>query len=299
MNKFWTHLKLKNGDKVQFVPPAPDGDRLGGVTQEEREQIGSLKEEIASKQDKIDDLDAIRDGAEKGATALQSVPMAGTALGGIYSSGNRGVTVSGGHIDVNKATDAEIDAKSQNYKPIVPASVDRAVRAGLISNSQITDADKADICRTIGAEQAYGDFVQIEHFRLSETTSWTRTAEPDGTPYKFKSVFITREYPSDSPQVGDGYGRLYFADANNKEISVEQKRRAQTGEQVNLAFFEKKGGIAFCMFTQTQSRNSEANLQMKGYMSFMPGFGDVSKIYTNAGDKDPAGTYVTIYAIRN
>lgn len=31
--KFWTHLKLKNGDKVKFIPPAPDGDQLGGITQ--------------------------------------------------------------------------------------------------------------------------------------------------------------------------------------------------------------------------------------------------------------------------
>ena len=41
-DKFWTHLKLKNGDKVKFVPPAPDGDRLGGVTQEERQNISNI-----------------------------------------------------------------------------------------------------------------------------------------------------------------------------------------------------------------------------------------------------------------
>lgn len=39
MDKKWTHLKLKNGDKVQFIPPAPDGEQLGGITQEQRQKI--------------------------------------------------------------------------------------------------------------------------------------------------------------------------------------------------------------------------------------------------------------------
>lgn len=48
--KFWTHLKLKNGDKVKFIPPAPDGDKLGGITQEERESIADAKSEISQLQ---------------------------------------------------------------------------------------------------------------------------------------------------------------------------------------------------------------------------------------------------------
>lgn len=52
MDKFWTHLKLKNGDRVHFVPPAPDGDQLGGITQAERESIGDLLEDNAKQLNK-------------------------------------------------------------------------------------------------------------------------------------------------------------------------------------------------------------------------------------------------------
>lgn len=44
--KFWTHLKLKNGDTVKFVPPAPNGTQLGGITEEERAKIGSALADI-------------------------------------------------------------------------------------------------------------------------------------------------------------------------------------------------------------------------------------------------------------
>ena len=46
---------------------------------------------------------------------------------------------------LNAATNSRIDSKTGNLA-ITPTNLDRAVRAGLISNSQITDADKPAIC---------------------------------------------------------------------------------------------------------------------------------------------------------
>lgn len=40
--KYWTHLKLKNGDRAIFVPPAPDGERLGGINQDEKNAISNV-----------------------------------------------------------------------------------------------------------------------------------------------------------------------------------------------------------------------------------------------------------------
>lgn len=42
-NKRWTHLKLKNGDNVSFIPPAPNGAQLGGITQSQREFISQIQ----------------------------------------------------------------------------------------------------------------------------------------------------------------------------------------------------------------------------------------------------------------
>lgn len=50
MNKQWTHLKLKNGDQVQFIPPSPNGEQLGGITEEERNAIQQFSN-LASNED--------------------------------------------------------------------------------------------------------------------------------------------------------------------------------------------------------------------------------------------------------
>lgn len=116
----------------------------------EKAEFDSLKEDIASKQDAISDLDEIRDGASKGATALQSIPVAGTEYGLVKVNSNKGIYLSNGELAINTATANQIDAKSSNLRPITPYNIDRAVRDGLVSNSQITDADKASIRQTIG-----------------------------------------------------------------------------------------------------------------------------------------------------
>ena len=41
--KYWDHLKLKNGDQVKFVPPSPDGDRLGGITETQMNKIDAAQ----------------------------------------------------------------------------------------------------------------------------------------------------------------------------------------------------------------------------------------------------------------
>lgn len=61
-DKKWTHLKLKNGDKVQFVPPAPDGEHLGGVTQEEKESIAQLNGNVEKHTYQIDNLNSAANG---------------------------------------------------------------------------------------------------------------------------------------------------------------------------------------------------------------------------------------------
>lgn len=88
--------------------------------------------------------------------------LGGASLG-IYVSSNSG------QLSVTRAADAAIDAKREGYQPIVPLTIDRAVRAGLLSNAQITDDDKPAICRTIGA--AYdGGFEEVASLELNEDT---------------------------------------------------------------------------------------------------------------------------------
>lgn len=139
----------------------------------------ATKQELDGKQDVIQDLATIRKGAEKGATAVQpndipvkDVQLNGTSVvadnvanipilsattlgvGKISSAFGTGTQSVQGYISLVKATDAEIVAKTQNYKPIVPSSLDKAVMEGLGNNSLTwTDAYKSSARNTIGAGQ--------------------------------------------------------------------------------------------------------------------------------------------------
>lgn len=169
MQKFWTHLKLKNGDQVKFVPPAPNGDQLGGVTQEERENIGLLKEEIANKLTKpstaevgkyfrVASIDA------EGNPVLEAVdlPIATYENVGLVKPNVSYLTIkSDGTMGLNVASETTIDRRSIG-RPLDAGIINYAVKASLTDSNRITmtDGEKSVACQTIGAE------MPLRHIRL-------------------------------------------------------------------------------------------------------------------------------------
>lgn len=82
------------------------------------------------------------------------VPVATTSSPGVIRAwDNYGISMmSDGRAYIQRATDAQIAAKEHTYRPIVPLTLDYAVKVALVSNAQITtDTDKSDICDTVGA----------------------------------------------------------------------------------------------------------------------------------------------------
>ena len=70
-----TYVDEKVADLVDGAPETLDTlDELAAALKDNKDIVDVLNNSIASKQDKIDDLDSIRSNASKGATALQSVP---------------------------------------------------------------------------------------------------------------------------------------------------------------------------------------------------------------------------------
>lgn len=73
-------------------------------------------------------------------------------LGVVRGNQSFGSYMSNGTICTWKASDSELVAKIQNYKPIVPANLDVAIREGLGNNSLTwTEAYKTSARNTIGA----------------------------------------------------------------------------------------------------------------------------------------------------
>ena len=89
-----------------------------------------------------------------------NIPKAtNTALGVVMGSNSGGTQIgTDGSVRIYAATNAHIDAKTSVYLPIVPATLDYAVKEGLgnydtVNKGVWTDAYKEHACETIGATQ--------------------------------------------------------------------------------------------------------------------------------------------------
>ena len=76
----------------------------------------------------------------------------GGTWGLVKVNSNKGITESSGQIEIIKASDSELLAKTNNYRPVVPSNLDKAIMEGLGNNSLTwTDAYKTSARNTIGA----------------------------------------------------------------------------------------------------------------------------------------------------
>lgn len=133
------------------------------------DEFNSLKEDLAQKADKselpdisgkqdaISDLDDIRDGASKGATALQSIPMANqSTLGGVKTASWAGVDVfqDSGVMYTRQATETQINNRKEYtvYTSIAPQNIDYAVKAAMCDGkgSAWTATEKAAALSRLG-----------------------------------------------------------------------------------------------------------------------------------------------------
>lgn len=104
---------------IAFLSSIEDTESLSGI-------IASIEQQIADKQDKIDDLNSIREGAAKGATAIQEHQQLKTINGeSIVGSGNITIQGGSGNSDANvQAVDTDEggidDAETAPYIKYVP-----------------------------------------------------------------------------------------------------------------------------------------------------------------------------------
>lgn len=85
---------------------------------------------------------------------VANIPLANGATQGVVYTPNgnwNGILISNGIPTLIEASTEQIDEKKTRLFPITPQNLDHAIKAGLISNSEITPEDYASICDTIGA----------------------------------------------------------------------------------------------------------------------------------------------------
>ena len=119
---------------------------------------------------------------------VKNTDYANGTVGGVVKVGGLGIAIqSGGALYVVKATDAEIDARKQNHRPIVPSNLDYAVRsvrpatadampATLAVNTlySINNTSSTSVALTLPQGQN-GDFIQYDF--VTGTTAPTVTIQ--------------------------------------------------------------------------------------------------------------------------
>ena len=125
--------------------------------------VGKLKDDIADKLTKPESGIAVGKYFRVASLDAEGNPVLEAVDLPVASIARLGLTTAGLGLDVdsegkirNKVLDnLDIDAKNSNSGLITTSRIDRAVRAGLISNTQITTADYPAIHKTLGIERPW------------------------------------------------------------------------------------------------------------------------------------------------
>ena len=171
---------------------------------------------------------------------IANIPVAGAGgkLGLIFPAGfGINVTASGALATV-KATDALIEAKTNNFQPVVPSNLDYAVKVGVTTNTkELTTEEKANACNWLGAEQS----AKIQELGTTDSITLTDNTVYNGgeltslviaVPDTVNIAFIcnieftsgatptTLQYPDSLKWIGDDITDNVFTPTINKRYSV-------------------------------------------------------------------------------
>ena len=141
---------------------------------------------VPQKDTRIDGSSIVNDG-------VADIPMADLDVKGAVVLGNTtyGVTkLTSGALTLRKATDQDLSARTNGYRPIVPNNLDTAVKFAMSDGKgdDWTGTEQLNARKRIGLG---GDFELIEEITLTTPTNTiTRSATPSGKPYSFKNVVV-------------------------------------------------------------------------------------------------------------
>lgn len=205
------------------------------------------------------------------------------------------------------ANKGNIDGKKTPYNPIVPLHLDYAIRAGLISNSEITADDSYDICKTIGAVHD-GKWELIDSYTTAAgEASVERDTEPDGVSYNFNSLAAVVTVPKDKtisfqyfcrihagttkystyiPAAGsDKYYKkaIWIADVSNKNYSMIASTAA---------------GFSYDPTPGTYSSVEPTPMKKLPIIVSCESAIQKIEVYTTSATGLPTGTLIQIYGIR-
>lgn len=236
------HNKLKNRD-------LPNQHPISAIT--------GLETALNEKQPVITDLEEIRQGAEKGKTAVQpeditvkdvqaygtsivkdgvaNIPLANTnnLPGLVRTSSDQGITMNGPYLKLVQATPTQIEDKTSDRLAITPNNLDYAVKRGVTSNKNaLTDTEKANACKWLGALPSATKYVSSLSLTINEQT-YVLTAQLKDQNGENLGTAQTIDLPLETMVVGAEY------DEDTKELVLTLKN----GQTVRFSIADLVSGL--------------------------------------------------------
>ena len=217
------------------------------------------------------------------------------------------------------ATSAQIKAGTDSTHPIAPNRQNESVfyalaklaGADMASLSGETvgvypDAQKVAIQKMLGIYEP--PFELIKEITLSEIDGIDVSTDENGNPFSLREVFIQILYPENAESISSGYSRfcVYDGALNSSYVTFETgKYTTSSSKKYKLLYLERHGNLTLGRHTGQQTIGSQGQWvsksastnglsEVNGYGSTL-NLGNVTRIASYSGDKEPAGTIIRIY----
>jgi len=166
----------------------------------------------------------------------------------------------------------------------------------LLDDGEYTDEAKIALQKALGVWEPPWELVN--DITLTEEGRIDLTADDDGTSYNLRGAFIMVHYPANTPTASTGYGRYYAADEKGQVLASESSRYGSATYAASKFYMVlRQGPFALMPFSVTTADSSRMTWTIK-HSGFALDFGNITRIYMNANDVEPAGTNIKIYAQR-
>ena len=188
---------------------------------------------FCQKNDTVDDVQI--DGTSIISNGVAIIPQASTSAYGVVKVGN-GLTIESNSIRTLKATDANIKAGSDGYKPIVAYNQHKSVFYGLAklagadmassSNTvgQFTDAAKVAIQKMLGVYQAPWELIREDTFTNATEADHEITVDGNGVSLQLTDAIMMFETPvqNNYSSFGSSGGIMFAVNAAYRKVECGQ-----------------------------------------------------------------------------
>lgn len=238
-------------------------------------------------------------GASVVADGVANVPIANefekTGVVRLSPSGGVKWSTDIGALAIDFATQREINDRASNNKPLIPYYLDYTVKAAMCDGKGAawTSAEQKAARERMGVDKAYE---LIEEITLTEkVTQLIRNAEPNGTPYHFKKMYVNIITPQAEK---DG---IIYSMFNNTLIGLAMNCITSKWPEGGIAqiYANVVGGFLDGYGVGAANVSSSSNLMRYATLSNTPsGIAAIDSMKIKATVDIPINTNIKIYVVR-